>query len=54
MDSAVRPIQNRIGIIFVPVDDISTAIRWYSRLFEDPDGNLLMVCQRKPWMLPPG
>lgn len=31
--SANRPIQNRIGNVFVPVSDMDRAVAWYSRLF---------------------
>jgi hypothetical protein len=36
-------------MVFIPVSDIAQAARWYSAqtlTFRDPDGNLLMVCQR--------
>lgn len=35
MDS---PIQNRIGMVFVPVSDMPRAIAWYSRLLGLPIG----------------
>jgi hypothetical protein len=27
------PIQNKIGMVFIPVSDMPAAIAWYSRLF---------------------
>ena len=32
------PIQNKIGMVFIPVSEISAAIDWYSRLFGVPMG----------------
>jgi predicted enzyme related to lactoylglutathione lyase len=33
MPTAIHPIQNRIGAVFVPVSDMTRAVAWYSRLF---------------------
>lgn len=35
------PIQRRIGQVFIPVSDMSTAVPWYARLldFEPPEGS---------------
>ncbi len=30
------PIQNRLGMVFVPVSDLSRAIEWYSRILGVP------------------
>lgn len=33
------PVQNRIGMVFIPVSDMPRAIAWYSRLFGLPAGS---------------
>jgi predicted enzyme related to lactoylglutathione lyase len=33
------PIQNKIGMVFVPVSDMDRAIAWYSRLLGLPAGD---------------
>jgi predicted enzyme related to lactoylglutathione lyase len=32
------PIQNKIGMVFIPVSDMAAAVAWYSRLFGLPAG----------------
>jgi predicted enzyme related to lactoylglutathione lyase len=32
------PIQNKIGMVFIPVSNMPSAIDWYSRLFDVPVG----------------
>jgi len=32
------PLQNRVGMVFIPVDDLPRAIAWYSRLLGQPIG----------------
>ena len=33
MQGTLSPIQNRIGVVFIPVDDMDRARAWYGRLF---------------------
>jgi len=33
------PIENRIGMVFVPVGDMASAVAWYSRLLGQPLGD---------------